>query len=208
MVTAGQEGLVELTIHGTIDPALFWPGCFGLAAAGPLCPPIEPFWQHLEDLTVVFDPITPSGQWYFRGNDGAGAVNFAPTTAALSESQMSPGYGATEEEDLAAALVYSEIDDARLSARLLNYRYRLDPDETLLVPLIKAFTRACLQIPALRTAKLSTTLLEVLNVDGRQTYSVAPWGIHYAAPGARLPEGLSTIKDIEYRRLVLDTRDW
>ncbi|KAK1767862.1 hypothetical protein QBC33DRAFT_61077 [Phialemonium atrogriseum] len=37
--------------------------------------------------------------------------------------------------------------------------FRLVPDEELLAPLIEAFARACLQIPSLKVASLSTTIV-------------------------------------------------
>jgi hypothetical protein len=111
-VTVRHQRLKHLHIKGTIDPAFLWPGTLGPSSSLNV---VKPFWQHLESLSVNFNLTTPSGQWYFRGRNGNNEYPHPVTTNALSDTQMPPGYGHSEQDDIAAALRFDSREDDRQS---------------------------------------------------------------------------------------------
>jgi hypothetical protein len=207
-LTVNHQRLEHLSIEGIIDAALLWPGTLGLSPGLDIA---EPFWQNLETFYVKFNLTTPSGQWYFRGRNGTPTYPFPITTRALSNTQMPPGYRKTEEEDIAVALQFDTFEDEQQSGVSPHDNiFRVVPDEKILTPLVEAFARACIQMPRLREASLSTDLWEMVEFQSKKYRADAQWGIYYAAPGVDYPchEALSSNRDLKKQGLVFDIRDW
>ncbi|KAK7418691.1 hypothetical protein QQZ08_011127 [Neonectria magnoliae] len=202
--TADLGSLKSLTVTGCLDESLLWPSP-GLSPSL-----VEPFWQRLQRLDVQFNMTTPSGGWYFRARRPSDNVD--PPLAARSITTMPPGHGYGEEEDIAAALRYSDSENQRLSGASMCL-FRWVPDEELLVPLIEAFGRACSQMPSLKVASLMTMIHVSLEVGtSRQVPTRSPWGFWYAAPGEVFPQQFQLDpayrEDGDQRRLLWDTKDW
>ena len=205
--TANLPDLAVLHIHGVIDSSLFWPASPGLV--------IQPFWQNLRTLLVTFDPTTPSGEWYFKGEDKRDTYPFPLVTAPASETQMPPGYGFSEEEDIAAALEFSvPTFHAQSGKRPFDNIFRSTVDKRLVVPLLEAFAKACTQMPLLEMAQLGTNLWELVEFRWETYTRSGEWVILYSIPGCyhrrhhREPP-LSYPTDSALRRtLIFDTRDW
>lgn len=200
--TAECEALTSLYIRGTLDARLPWPTPDPTTI-------VRPFWQNLEHLNVHFHMTTPSGTWYFRAQSRS--QNPVQSIPAPSNTQVPPGYGSSEEDDIVAALQYSDLENTMLSGYPPSV-FRLVPNEELLAPLIGAFAQACLQIPSLKVASLSTTIAVPLEFEGRRTYTPSEWGIWFAAPGASFHWQLQLEPafrdDMGQRRLVFDTKHW
>ncbi|KAH6973569.1 hypothetical protein BKA56DRAFT_634630 [Ilyonectria sp. MPI-CAGE-AT-0026] len=202
--TADLGSLKSLTVTGCLDESLLWPS----PSSGPCL--IEPFWQRLQRLDVQFNMTTPSGGWYFRARRPGD--NIDPPLAARSTILMPPGHGYSEEEDIAAALRYSDSENQRLSGASMCL-FRWVPDEESLVPLIEAFGRVCSQMPSLKVASLMTMIHVSLEVGAnRQVPTRSPWGVSYAAPGEVFPQQFQLDpayrEDGGRRRLLWDVKDW
>lgn len=203
--TADLPRLTTLHIEGIIDPSLLWPTI-----------PTSPFWQHLQYLSINFDLTTPSGEWYFRGDDkSADIYDFGIITSPASETQMPLGYGFSEEEDLVAALQF------RRSHYLVSIGwhpsdniFRTEVDERLVNPLIEAFAAACIQMSMLKKACLMTVLHKPVEFGGRVDYYPANWAIYYSAPGYYHTEHNAEMMvpypaESEWQRtLTFDVRGW
>jgi hypothetical protein len=201
-LTSKHQELEQLYIEAPLDSSLLWPQhSLGNSVT------VEPFWQHLEILCIKFDMISPSGRWYFSGDHNDDEV---ATSAAVSDTQMPPGYGYSEEEDKAAAMEFDDWEDAQLSGNLPSYIFRSKPEKALLIPLLEAFARACAQMPQLRMASLVTDLWEEVDVQNGTSRQKVEWGIYYAAPGVdrHHHKEVAFDEDVDQRRMVFDIRDW
>jgi hypothetical protein len=69
-----------------------------------------------------------SGAWYFQAQSHS--QNPDLSVSAPSNTQVPPGYGSSEEDDIAAALQYSDLEDAMLSGYPPSV-FRLVPNEEL-----------------------------------------------------------------------------
>ncbi|KAK5989694.1 hypothetical protein PT974_07950 [Cladobotryum mycophilum] len=181
--TAHLKNLNSLSLIGTFDSSLLWPG--------PVRSPAPPFWQNLES---PFPPSTPS------------------------MTEMPPGYGYSEEQDITAALRFSDEENRLHSGQKMFYNNVEDddvavPDETSIVPLMKAFGRACTQIPTLKVACLETEIPQPRNDLRRLVLHGASWGVSYLAPLATPKRPKKTLdlafsEDIGQRRLFWDVGKW
>ena len=203
---------------GVADRSLLCPDTDGTAAILDLKSfiPKKPYWQHLKILSINFNMTTPSGQWYFRASHNGTRIGLNPseTRAAESELAMPPGYGSSEQDDINNSLEYRYIDELDYSGNDIARAFRLVPDEPVLIPLIEAFARACLQIPHLEVATLETWLREPIDFEGETNTYASLWGIYYAAPGSHsgwrpvpTEEGYPN-EDPKRPRLTFNTRNW
>ncbi|KAI1195513.1 hypothetical protein F5X97DRAFT_307889 [Nemania serpens] len=200
--TAKISTLRRLKINGAIDKSVFWPG--------PTHAVSEPYWQNLEHLTVRFSPRRPSGGHYFVDPHYPTQGMFMP-----SEAEVPPGYKQTEEEEAAAATSFSVVSECDPIAELGNWRWVVEvvPDDSLM-PLIEAFGQACLQMPMLKAADLSTIVPAPtgLNRNSSPVSGRSLWGIWYFSPGTmeHKPEWMDPAfsEDIHRRRLIWDVKDW
>ena len=88
------------------------------------------------------------------------------------------------------------------------------PDDDSIVPLIEAFGRACLHMPMLKLAELSTFIPvppKPHTANGHEDRS--PWGLWYFSPGMSpgpkyLKTSLAFSEDIHHRRLFWDVKGW
>jgi len=127
---------------------------------------------------------------------------------------MPPGYGFSEEEDAVAALQLStHNNECRSGQYPQDIIFRTVFNERLLVPLVEAFARACLQVQTLKKAYLITTLSEPVEFRGTMYDYPVDWGIHDSAPGQYhlnySRPNLSYPTDSARRRtLTFCIRDW
>jgi hypothetical protein len=180
-VVGDGDGLEALSYTGQVDPSFFWPYFDSAAADGGggvgVGEPPEPFWCSLVELSVDFDMRSPSGRWYFRG--AAGDAHNVPSSDEPLPAEggyMPPGYGSDEDEwDEAAEYEVSLRPVGREGDGTLDLLddFRVVPDEEALLPLLEAFARAVAQMPALRTACLTSRLPD----------PYLEWFVVYATPG-------------------------
>ncbi|KAK7750139.1 hypothetical protein SLS62_007888 [Diatrype stigma] len=207
--TLGCESLERLSIHGTLDESLFWPGITAIN--------VKPFWQNLKHLKVHFHMTTPTGEWYFRFPDNAPLIE--QPSPVPSSTQMPPGYGWSEEEDTMAALRYTDQNASLLrgiSMPLGEYRdiYRYFVDNERLSPLVKAFAKACAQMPLLTDASLTCQIIRPQkSASGGLSPRRTTWGIWFAVPGTAIDFESQELDEPEFRlctsrRLVLKIHNW
>lgn len=191
--TSKLDRLKLLRLAGTMDPSLLWPGPYTTRASSSSRAVPVPFWQNITALIVVFDPRTPSGEWYFRAPDGVdihdypflgpnhpGAEFDTPINTDALETEMPPGYNPPESPESLNIRSFDRTDNALNSGWEPVWRFRLVPEERLLLPLIEAWARALRQMPQVRRTLLKTTLsLPVANSAGDHHYD---WSIRYNPP--------------------------
>ncbi|KAI0099327.1 hypothetical protein GGR51DRAFT_535687 [Nemania sp. FL0031] len=193
--TAHMPALRFLSIHGLTDWSLLWPGR----------PPalVEPYWQNVERLDIDFHPRRPSGGHYFVDAEHPIQLGDAPS------EEVPPGYRNNEEEEAAAMAIASFLEMHRP-----KFVDDVVPDDGSLVPLIKAFGQACIQMPNLKIAHITARVPAPIELDtGQRTCGYFSWGIHYFSPhmtylytGYRLDPAL--FENEHQRRLFWDVRDW
>ena len=158
--TGGISTLTKLSIRGTIDESFLWPASTHGSS--------EPYWQNLEHLEIHFDVRRPSGGSYFWDPQLEVSVP--------SEAEMPPGYGSSELEDVIASAYFSPKEHLGRSERVR----RVVPDDSSIEPLMQAFGRACLQLPKLKSAQLSTTIPASVGLDNDNFLEGrSPWGVWY-----------------------------
>ncbi|ORY68356.1 uncharacterized protein BCR38DRAFT_455363 [Pseudomassariella vexata] len=166
--------------------------------------------KNLEHLTVHFGTGRPSSGCYFRDPSRAIRGPFYENAPPVSETEVPPGYGFSEEEDAEAAISFSLIGQRDWDGRVQEVL----PDDDSLVPLIEAFGRACLQMPMLKLAELSTIITVPPELDTARCYEDrSPWGLWYFSPGTSpgtnyLEMDLAFSEDIQHRRLFWDVKRW
>jgi hypothetical protein len=128
----------------------------------------------------------------------------------VSETEVPPGYGPSEEEDAETAISFSLKGQRDFDGRVQEVL----PDDDSLVPLIEAFGRACLQMPMLKLAELSTVIPVPPEPNIANCHEDrSPWGLWYfspgTSPGAKYLEMIPAFsEDIHHRRLFWDVKGW
>ena len=207
---SGCKSLESLLVSGTIDASLLWPD-----PPAALCE--KPLWQNLRHLYIRFKMPTPTGGWYFQFP--AHTTPIESPSPVPSDTKLPPGYGSSEEEDIAAALQYSHKENAIMRGLSLipgpdNYRYSADDEK--LSPLVDAFAKACTQMPSLRDASLTSWAVKKFKYpSGYYTVKGTRWGIWFAVPGVAVDVDDSELRnDPDFssncmcRRLILQLNLW
>ncbi|KAI0433144.1 hypothetical protein F5Y09DRAFT_98255 [Xylaria sp. FL1042] len=192
--TGNMTTLKELWFIGPIDATLLWPG--------PARALREPYWQNIKCLGVIFSARRPTGGCYFRHTE---------PIMAPPETEVPPGYGPNEVDDAMAAKSFDPNEHVDLRGS-----FGAEPDDASLVPLMKAFGRACSQMPRLRGACLSTAIpatpAERASGECMKDFLYA-WGVWYYSPKT-LPVVTHVYVDPAFtenlyeRRLFWNVRDW
>lgn len=210
-VTGKWNTLKHLVLSGTFDTSLFWPISQQTV--------VVPFWQGLTVFDVTFDMVCVSGGWYF---DSLRDVGDLPDRHAPHATAMPPGYGETEEDDINAALHYSDISETARNGYIMG-NYRTEPRRDALTPFISAFGRACQQMPLLKRACLVTSAPRLVEHERitRPTTDDGMWGVWFFLPGEVPPRhrNLGRILDaydpmffqkdvVARRRVVWDVASW
>ncbi|KAH8816654.1 hypothetical protein F5884DRAFT_725922 [Xylogone sp. PMI_703] len=199
--TSHQNRLTTLCINGVVDASLL-----GLRALE------QPFWQNLKSLAIRFNMTTPSGDWYFcspRSEIGNDSLHL-PTRKAELEREMPPGYNRSEQEGNLAISRFAHVHELELSGHDDTRAFRLSPNESVLVPLIEAFARACSQIPSLEKATLVADHRRIVRINS-ETYNFGlEWGIYVLAhtPIYSLRKWAGPYEDLAVARLTFNTGNW
>lgn len=202
-VTRAMRRLKTLRITGEIDSSLFWPG--------PTRAISQPYWQCLERLTVRFSTRRPSGGCYFW--------NPRQKIVAPLETEVPPGYGHADDNKIVRF-----FDSALHCSGGAPSELSVTPDDDSLVPLIEAFGQACLQIPKLKSAELSTLIpappfKPPKNHDPPEYRWIRPvWGVWYFSPHTVIESHETDWYPIQYfpifykhtpqRRVMRKITDW
>ncbi|KAL5388903.1 hypothetical protein DPSP01_002609 [Paraphaeosphaeria sporulosa] len=156
--------LRRFSVIALIDPTLFWP------AEG-----ASQFWPNLQTLHVMFQIVSPSGDWYFNFSDKGGSKQGYE----IKETDYPP-YAETE------------LDRTNLRhcdevgwANFIHQKERTVPNDETLVPLLQSFARATSFMPRLKQAILwapvrSNAMGEYKKKKGVYTNNV--WGLVYTSP--------------------------
>ncbi|KAF2821655.1 hypothetical protein CC86DRAFT_302458 [Ophiobolus disseminans] len=166
--------LRKLELKLVADASLFWPADSATS------------WPNLESVSILFHMSSPSGRWYFAGPNGDG--------------RDTEGYEVTEAsypplmDTLAEETLDEEAEDHgfQLSNVTCN-KFRVQPNDEVLVPFLTAFARAASSMPVLKEACIWTKLrwdasdVEGYDEDDGTQYAQWPdeplaWGItfHYS----------------------------
>lgn len=188
------NGLRTLKIEGTFDHSLLWPGLLTTSRASCISRTIPvPFWQNLTIMVIVFDPRTPSGEWYFRAPDGIDIHDYpfldprqpeveldTEINIDVFETEMPPGYNLPGSQDSVALSDFDWNSDYLHGGWAPVWVFRFVPEERLLFPLIEAWARAVSQMPEVRRAILKTRMqLPVIETGEARRYD---WSLRYVSP--------------------------
>jgi len=164
------QRLRRLELKVVADATLLWP-VTGLAS-----------YPNLESICVVLHMATPSGRWYFQGPDGNGhdSEGFKVLDDAYPPMEDTAEDKARDEE----------IEDDGLDTETsVQARFRVHPNDDVLVPFLTSFGKAACEMPALKEACLWIPLSWAADEswgDASQIsrYPDRPlgWGITYIAP--------------------------
>ncbi|KAF2873231.1 hypothetical protein BDV95DRAFT_491029 [Massariosphaeria phaeospora] len=169
-----SDRLRKLEFRTVADATLFWPADGATS------------WPNLESVCVMFHPSSPSGRWYFEGPGGDG---HDPEGFEITDSSYPPLEDTSEDETWD-----EDIDDNGLNTEICaSKKFRVQPNDDVLVPFLTAFAKAASNMPALREACLWAPLTwEAHDVDGYADYDGTQlamwpdkplaWGIAYVAP--------------------------
>jgi len=158
--------LRRFSLTALVDPTIFWP------AEG-----AAPFWPNLQALHVMFQIVSPSGDWYFNFSDKSGSKQGYE----IKETDYPP-YAETE-VDRANLRHCDQVD----WTDLIHGKERTVPNDETLVPLLQSFARATSCMPRLKRAMLwapvrSNAMGEYKKKKGVYTNNV--WGLVYTSPDA------------------------
>ncbi|KAF2183381.1 hypothetical protein K469DRAFT_668401 [Zopfia rhizophila CBS 207.26] len=166
--------LRKLELKVVADATLFWPAD-GAAS-----------WPNLESICVLFHISSPSGRWYFEGprGDGHDTKGFEVTSASYPPLEDTSDDEAWDED-----IDENGLDTSTITTR----RFRVQPNDEVLVPFLTAFAKAASSMPALKEACLWAPLTwDAGDVDGDEDYDTTQiakwlnrplaWGITYVAP--------------------------
>ncbi|KAH7393077.1 hypothetical protein BKA66DRAFT_457519 [Pyrenochaeta sp. MPI-SDFR-AT-0127] len=166
--------LRKLELKAVVDASLFWPAD-GAAT-----------WPYLESIAIMFHISSPSGRWYFQGPNGDGhdTKGFEVTDASYPPLMDTPNDETLDED----------ADDNGVDvSTTTSCKFRVQPNDEVLVPFLTSFARAASNMPALKEACLWTPLLwDPSDVAGYQDFNetqiakwpggALAWGITYVAP--------------------------
>ncbi|KAF2631137.1 hypothetical protein BU25DRAFT_481645 [Macroventuria anomochaeta] len=107
------------------------------------------FVAHMESLTVMFHPSTPSESWCFKGLPGVGATDGYEATSASYPPPLTTDAEYDEHDDVADLYWTEEV--RRLSSRV-------EPNNDILVPFLTAFPKAAASMTKLKEAVLWSPL--------------------------------------------------
>lgn len=141
-----SAGLRNLTMHLRrldlrliADESLFWPVDGSNVTA----------WQSLEELYVVFHLRTPSGSWYFQGPFGEGKDDKGYS---ITSKMYPPMEEASEDLLWHDRAVFGHEGEGFA-------RFRVIPNETILVPFLSSFAKVARTMRALERAALWAPLI-------------------------------------------------
>lgn len=170
---ARNPSLESLYFSGLVEPSFFWPD--SPEELSPRDP--EPLWPALRTLQIEFNSNSPSGRWYFK----VASSGHVPRSIASANNDPlpddSPGHYPPGYPPRYPRHYYPGTNEWLSNRRQIrHYQLRLEPDDSVLEPLLVAFARALAQMPSLRTAWLRLVNDSAFGPDGK-------FSIFYAAPG-------------------------
>lgn len=166
--------LHKLELRVVADATLFWP------AGG------TAFWPNLESISILFHISSPSGRWYFEGLKGR---DYDTDGFEVTSASYPPLQDTSDDENWDEDADDNGLDTSTIAAR----KFRVQPNDDILVPFLTAFGKATSRMPALKEARLWTLLRwDAGELDGYEDYdsrhssewSDGPlvWGLTYRAP--------------------------
>lgn len=169
------SNLRRLELKAVVDASLMWPS-EGAAS-----------YPNLESVCIVFHISAPSGRWYFDGPEGHG--NDAHGTE-VNDQSYPPLQDTSDDEALDG-----EADDFGVNTEVVTSKqFRVQPNDEVLPPFLKAFAKAAQEMPKLKEVCLWSPLRwnadDSLGENAESagaTYAEHPkqplaWGIAYIAP--------------------------
>ncbi|KAJ8105279.1 hypothetical protein OPT61_g10276 [Boeremia exigua] len=169
--------LRRMELKGVFDRTLFWPADDS-----------TPTWPSLEILKVYFHIATPSGRWYFYGQNGESRDDAG---AEVTDASYPPMANTVEDNAL----------DHFLSTRVTRVRpshFRILPNAEVLTPLLAAFAQAAVHMHKLREVALWTSFcvdgvavldqeVQLMELHYGYDVQVVRWGVAFLAPCATGP---------------------
>ncbi|OAK99321.1 hypothetical protein IQ06DRAFT_251339 [Phaeosphaeriaceae sp. SRC1lsM3a] len=176
-----SQHLRRIHLRVVADESLFWPNGDHVTS-----------WPILESFVVVFDMVSPSGKWYFRGPRGEGTE-----IAAIEVTEAS--YPPLQPTDFDEEMRW-EIEESgdRRSRGSENDKFRIVPNDAILRPFLEAFANATARMSALQEAALWCPIAwqrdDYNDNDDEAAAAWLPrslhteflaWGLHFLASGSR-----------------------
>ncbi|KAF3491236.1 uncharacterized protein GIQ15_00753 [Arthroderma uncinatum] len=169
-----SQRVVDLNIHACIDRNLFWPLPNEDKAK-------SPFWPYLKYLHVEFQPMSPSGTWYFQGPRGEGRDT---TTFEVTEAHYPPVKENPEDEH------WDEVWDEEGGhwEDFGSNMFRIVPVDEVIEPFLETFVKALGRMPLLEKAELFTCMRFCPGEDIEKNYPESDygkeymWGLRYLLP--------------------------
>ncbi|KAK2875646.1 hypothetical protein FQN49_001544 [Arthroderma sp. PD_2] len=170
-----SQRVVDLAIRACVDRNLFWP----LPNEDKDEPPS---WPYLKKLLVEFEPMSPSGTWYFQGPRGEGRETNTPFE--VTQAHYPPVEENPQDE---------EWDDvwAEEGGRWENFEpnmFRVVPIDEAIEPFLDAFVKALEKMPLLEEVELFTRLQFLPGKGVEKNYDEDGegkgymWGLRYLLP--------------------------
>lgn len=210
--------LTSLTLTGVFDSSLFWPSSEQAPSIAALS-----CWPNLQFLTVIFDPITPSGHWYFTDTEGIDPEGIIPEgidPEGIDPEGIDPRLGInslqTENSDdsVSDSDDFSHPDDAadhfdfekfvHLTGTDEVITFRTEPNRTYLNPLILAFANFVKNTTSRSLLKVALTTGPLPSDDG----DPFQFEICYYAPHETAFYGDAAYEHQSLPRLNLEVGQW
>ncbi|KAH7385736.1 hypothetical protein BKA66DRAFT_490929 [Pyrenochaeta sp. MPI-SDFR-AT-0127] len=129
-----------LTIRAQVDDSLFWPEDGS-----------TPNWPYLQNVSIMFHMVSPSGAWFFEGPRGEGRESIGYEVNESSYPPLEP----TDDDDVfdwECNQWHSSFESTS------QYWFRISPNEKILGPFLASFAKAATNMPKLEKAVLWSPL--------------------------------------------------
>jgi hypothetical protein len=191
-----SQNLAKLEFNATIDSSLFWSDSLSSSS--------ENLWPQLEELIVTFYLETPSGGWYFKSPNEPDEDDRVSDVTAAEDGDANSDMNGDTDSDLFTS---DEPDESEFQEQDLEdpswMNFRTDPTKKV-EELLESFARACITMPKLRLASLTTTI-EKNTVEDSAKWE---WGVDYVAPGKKYFIDAKDGIDSDNRRLYWQIKNW
>lgn len=193
-----SQHLRKLQLTAVADETLFWPADGG-----------EAFWPCLEILNVMFHIASPSGLWYFDGPKG---IFRRRKGLSITEASYPPLEDTSDDEHW-----YEWVDDHGLdTCTITDARFRVVPNDDVLVPFLASFARAACKMRSLKEACIWTTLYfnrGIKDLPRDPEYDNIfdkwrAWGIAFVAPSIPVNHCFPGEGNVPERQLWWVTPTW
>ncbi|EFR01384.1 hypothetical protein MGYG_04391 [Nannizzia gypsea CBS 118893] len=169
-----SQRVVNLAIRACVDRNLFWP----LDSEGKV---ESPSWPYLKNLHVEFEPMSPSGIWYFQGPRGEGRE--ANTPFEITQAHYPPVGENPQDKHWDEIWIREWGQWENMQPNI----FRITPIDETIELFLEAFIKALEKMPLLEEVELFTRMKFAPDEDLYDTYDADEekeylWGLRYLLP--------------------------